>query len=255
MNMFQAQVKVVREVLLNSLVNCNSQYRAREVVVLLGLNKSTEYIAEHCDLTHTLVTIMKHECITVRRNFAQFEDFERNIGPVLAHSDFEKAVVCVAAPTSTRTITDRLPRIHKEDNTMNQVNLLLANKLAGFKFVKVVFDTVSLHSQKQYTYKTNLDLEVGDLCVVDTPKGVCEVVRVSSLEADGDGGYDYKWIVSKVDKSSYNALRELEEECRTIVTSAVKAKQQAAQYKQLEEDLGEDILAKVSESIAKRTRI
>lgn len=64
-------------------------------------------------------------------------------------------------------------------------------------------------SFKSYTYKTRLELAVGDKVVVDTPQNGLQVVPVTAVhelpELDPGSATDYKWIVAKVDLTEYAA--------------------------------------------------
>jgi hypothetical protein len=64
---------------------------------------------------------------------------------------------------------------------------------------------------KHYHYKTDLNLAVGDQCVVDTPYGTA-LVTVRSLNPTGGIRNATKWIISKVDRSRYLARIEAEAE-------------------------------------------
>jgi hypothetical protein len=68
---------------------------------------------------------------------------------------------------------------------------------------------------KHYHYKTDLNLAVGDQCVVDTPYGTT-VVTVRSLNPVGGIRNATKWIISKVDRSRYLARIEAEAELRNL---------------------------------------
>ena len=75
-------------------------------------------------------------------------------------------------------------------------------KLVGVKF----------SGSKQYAYKTTIDFELGDFAVV-VAQGFYKVVSVTQttdLQVEDD--VDYKWIVDKVDITSYteNIAKELE---------------------------------------------
>ena len=70
---------------------------------------------------------------------------------------------------------------------------------------------------KHYHYKTDLNLAVGDQCVVDTPYGT-KLVTVRSLNPVGGIRKATKWIISKVDRSRYLARIEAEAELRDLNT-------------------------------------
>lgn len=75
------------------------------------------------------------------------------------------------------------------------------------KTVSVSFDQE--HNRgKGYTYKTRLDLKPGDLCNVNTTRGVI-VVQVLKVHAKPqtkpDSGIELKWITCKVDTKAIKA--------------------------------------------------
>jgi len=54
------------------------------------------------------------------------------------------------------------------------------------------------HSKKQYAYYTDLELKVGDICVVHTTDYAC--VRVTDIDpSDEQQGHATKRIIAKVD--------------------------------------------------------
>lgn len=62
---------------------------------------------------------------------------------------------------------------------------------------------------RSYTYKTRLELAVGDKVVVDTPSNGFQVVDVVRIDDEPDfevdSLIDYKWIVCKVDVTEHEA--------------------------------------------------
>lgn len=77
-----------------------------------------------------------------------------------------------------------------------------------FKFVACTFDT----SSTRYTYKTTLDVEVGDILLVETNAGLAKVVVRDILDiTDVDlDAYEYKWVVQKVDFTYFEQCKEAE---------------------------------------------
>lgn len=71
-------------------------------------------------------------------------------------------------------------------------------------FVKVIFNQFS----KGYHYKTNLNLEVGDLVIVKTPSEykVVEVFQIGCEVDEENSDIEYKWIVQKLDLTNYHQL-------------------------------------------------
>lgn len=62
---------------------------------------------------------------------------------------------------------------------------------------------------RSYTYKTRLELEVGDQVVVETPSNGLQVVEVVRVDEEPDfeidSSIDYKWTVCKVETATYEA--------------------------------------------------
>ena len=92
-----------------------------------------------------------------------------------------------------------------------------------FKFAACTFQGASV----RYTYKTLLDVEVGDFVLVDTASGVQIVVvrDVLQIEDVDAGAYEYKWIIGKVDWTHMKECEAMEE--------AVLKKLRAAQRKHI----------------------
>lgn len=138
---------------------------------------------------------------------------------------------------------------------MQAVNLLLKEHLQGFKFVSVVFNVAQpSHAQKQYTYKTNLDLVQDDYVVVKTPEGKFETVRVTEVDTVPSGNYEYKWIVAKLDFTEFDIVQEVEADVKRILETKEREDLQKAKLKEVEANLGKKGVAEVKKVIS-RTRI
>jgi len=87
------------------------------------------------------------------------------------------------------------------------INLILKEQVPGFKFIAVNF----VGSHVTYTYKTTLDIKVGDLVVIESPSGL-KVVTVADddVEVKPSPKYAIKWVVCKVPTLPYNFLRTTE---------------------------------------------
>lgn len=93
-----------------------------------------------------------------------------------------------------------------------------------------------------YTYKTELDLEVGDEVVVDSPSTGMTVVYVSQIhdlpQLDTQAPFQYKWVVSKVDRAGYDTRLETEADLEKEF-AVIKHKQQRLNaLNELKESLG-----------------
>ena len=88
-------------------------------------------------------------------------------------------------------------------------------KAVGVKFYSEQFgDDVAVRG-KTYTYKTTVDLEVGDLAAVFVGKRpkIVQVVKLNPLVSQNET-IEYRWIVCKVEVADY--LTNLEEEGKLI---------------------------------------
>ena len=96
------------------------------------------------------------------------------------------------------------------------VNSMLCQNEA-FKFVSCKFAT----SATQYTYKTLLDLKVGDMVLVATNSGMQAVTVTAMLEVDEVdlNAYDYKWVAQKIDISHLEACEAKEAELVKLIRS------------------------------------
>lgn len=103
---------------------------------------------------------------------------------------------------------------------------ILSMLQTGYTTIKVVYNipkavvtdpTCSLPKdvQKGYTFKTAIDVEVNDLVVVPHDKNglaICQVVEVhKEPELDLDAPYDYKWVIDKIDLTTYQHLLKAEQ--------------------------------------------
>ena len=72
---------------------------------------------------------------------------------------------------------------------------------------------------KHYHYLTDIDVQVGDTCVVDAPGGAA-LVTVRSLEPVGGIRKATKWIVDRVDRSGFEARERAREELADLRVEA-----------------------------------
>jgi len=112
---------------------------------------------------------------------------------------------------------------------MNKQHLITYTQRHAFTAVSCKFfgDTAS----RAYTYKAAkaLGLAVGDLAVVHTANSnvgfkVVEVVAIN-VEVDYSATFEYKWVVDKVDLTSYNKMRVAEQELLKELKEAELKKQ------------------------------
>lgn len=98
-----------------------------------------------------------------------------------------------------------------------KTKLLLALLNTELKTVGVQFKDMNGEAfGKVYTYKTDLELEVGDEVIVDAPSTGMTIVVVAEVhdiaDLDEKASFEYKWIVGKVDTEAHEKRLEREEE-------------------------------------------
>lgn len=72
------------------------------------------------------------------------------------------------------------------------------------KIVKVIHPTDT--SKKQYNFKTNLDLLLGDIVICDTKKGIVTGIVVS---LEGNNNQATRWIFDKVDINKFDKQKKI----------------------------------------------
>lgn len=94
------------------------------------------------------------------------------------------------------------------------------------KIVSIHFDGTT-RFQKSYAYLTDIDdISVGDTVVVDSPHNGFACVKVVSIEETAEQiEKAYKWIVCKVDTTSYLERLEREERRKTVIAKLKKLEQ------------------------------
>lgn len=112
-----------------------------------------------------------------------------------------------------RFIADNKPKRKtkspKRDNDMTKTIHVLVNALyPDLKCVQVRFKD----NPKKYSYKTLLDLEVGDEVIVKSPNDGFIVVAVVGNCADALEKYPLKWITQKVNSKHYDEVVAAEDE-------------------------------------------
>lgn len=103
------------------------------------------------------------------------------------------------------------------------------------KIVSVKFPAVFSYSgsnNKTYVYMTDLDVDVGDTVVVDSPSAGFTCVKVTKIDEDAVAvSKATKWVVCKIDAEAYKARIEREKQKGVII-----AKLQKLQKEILERD-------------------
>jgi len=119
---------------------------------------------------------------------------------------------------------------------------------SGFKTVEVCYntssDSMNLRNNRFYTFKTNLNLKVEDLVIVEG-SGCFKTVRVVVVhdepQIDLDADFDYKWVVSKLDLTAYNEIVEGEKAALKLLTNMERDKVRKAAQEQLVELYGDKV--------------
>lgn len=104
-------------------------------------------------------------------------------------------------------------------------------------------------SPRTYTYKVPLDagIQVGDNCVV-LVRDELKVVKIEVIHAqpsiDTSSAINYKWIVSKVDRTAYDAQREKEQQFLKLMQDMERARVRDSLAEALLRDMPEGGLAR-----------
>lgn len=120
-------------------------------------------------------------------------------------------------------------------------NILLAEN-PNFKIVKVVFEGAS----RQYTYKTFLEVEAGDIVVVKTPSEGLKLVEAIEVipadEADLNPGFTIKWLVDVVNRNHYRECKEREAQINKQMNTLRAKKQRKEATELLKEEYGAEAI-------------
>lgn len=122
---------------------------------------------------------------------------------------------------------------------MNELNLLLAQN-KNFNFIGIKFRHQNGgHSDKTYFYKTLLQFEVGNECIVKSPHHGLEVVDVVEIDCmtEIESG-SYKWVVQKVDTTEWSRCKDVEDQLQRTINSLRLTKLRKEFKNELIEELG-----------------
>lgn len=110
-----------------------------------------------------------------------------------------------------------------------QLSDAILSENENFRFISCVFAPYT--GNKEYTYKTVLDLKEDDFVVVQTPSNQYQVVQVRTvldpLEVEVDSRITYKWVVAKVDMAHYEECVEMEDQLSAKLRKAAVRKRRA----------------------------
>lgn len=128
---------------------------------------------------------------------------------------------------------------------MSDLNLFLAEANENFKIVVVQFPS----SSKKYSYKTVLDIQEGDLVVVDAPSTgytVLEAVEViPAIETELTHNFQLKWVVDKVNLTHYEECKQMEREATKTLNQLKYTRRRKELLTDLEGVIGADGIDKV----------
>jgi len=122
---------------------------------------------------------------------------------------------------------------------MNDINLFLAEANEKFKIVVVKFP----NTNKKYHYKTILNVEVGDLVIVDAPSGIqilTAVEVIPAIETELSYSMTIKWLVDKVDMQHYEECKQMEREATKTLNQLKYTRKRRELMQDLSADIGED---------------
>ena len=126
---------------------------------------------------------------------------------------------------------------------MQEVNIIMSQNPA-FNFVGVRFiDNDGTLSYKTYYYKTVEELSEGDKVVVAVGPNlrfkVAEIVEVDCMYKV-DGSFKYKWIVQKIDSSTYEDCLKVEQEVSEALVKTRMNRIREEIGEQIKETIGKD---------------
>lgn len=137
---------------------------------------------------------------------------------------------------------------HQEEKVMDS-HVIVNSLYKDLNVVQVVFE--SGPTQKLYDYKTFLNLEIDDKCIVDVD-GTLKVVKVVGHDTRSLEKRKLKWIVQKIDMTEYERLLLQEEHAEKKVHEMIMEKRRRENMEQLEEFFGgAEKLNKISNEINK----
>ncbi|MGL5567502.1 MAG: hypothetical protein ACRDC4_17435 [Plesiomonas sp.] len=105
---------------------------------------------------------------------------------------------------------------------MQACNTVVA-MMEGLKAVTVIFN----ESRGRYTYLSAQDINVDDLVIVNSPRSgmtICKVVDVTD-NFDIHANFEYKFIVSKLDTTEYDAIMAAKAELEAQIKAAQEQEQ------------------------------
>ena len=118
-------------------------------------------------------------------------------------------------------------------NTNKMINCLYE----GLKAIQVEF----ARDGQPYTYKTFDDYEIGDKCVVDSPRDGLVIVEVTGVDSSLlEENYRFKWVVQKINTENYDGLVAREEEAADKISKLIREKRRRDSMNEITELLGSE---------------
>lgn len=112
-------------------------------------------------------------------------------------------------------------------NKAKEVAMLFKAKNSNFKFITVMFQG-SASLEREYTYKTVEDVDVGQHVIVPTVNGTqIAIVRriVPISQVNFNVSYAYRFVIGKLDKSKLIELEEVEAELQAALVADFESKE------------------------------
>ena len=141
------------------------------------------------------------------------------------------------------TTTAKETKKEYDMNTNRMINCLYENLHA----VQVVFQG----GDKEYTYKTFDMFEIGEHCIVDSPRDGFVIVRVVGIDDSRlEDDHRFKWVVQKLDLKDHNDRLNNEELAMDKISKLIREKRRKESVSEIETLLGStDNLARISNEL------
>ena len=147
----------------------------------------------------------------------------------------EKQARCIIRILGSRQADQFIAQLRGPDPQPKQDTFQMTNladtflaENENFKYISCVFAPYT--GEKEYTYKTLLDVEENDFVVVQTPSKEYQIVQIRSIidpmEFDPIHGVRYKWAMQKLDTEHYDSCVEMEKQVNKKLRTAEVRKRQ-----------------------------
>jgi hypothetical protein len=211
-----------------------SSEEERVMIAHIANHRPIDHVAkELCRKPSAIISRLQLLCVLDRDNYHAVDPSRPLFG-----EDLKRAQeMHLSGRTHAKNFLPATKETTVSDNTrlLNLVALLQE----GYTTITARFGT----SAKDYTYRAPLSmaLAVGDKVVVDAPSGL-SVVTVSAVheapEIDVNSPFNIKWVVSKVDMTTYNEQTRREAAAVVEMQTAQRKKASAEARAELQERYG-----------------